>query len=70
MEGSSGPRLDPSISQVCHVKIQGLITDQLISKIWGGIYSDHLGYDLPQEKGDEYYPITLRQYLANVAAKA
>ena len=34
-----------------------------------GIYSDHLEYDLPQDKGDESDPITFRQYLANMTAK-
>ena len=35
MVGYSGSRLDPSIYKVFHVKIQALITDQLISKCWG-----------------------------------
>ena len=66
MVGSSGSRLEPSISQVRHVKIQALITDHLLSKIWGEIYSDHLEYDLPQDKGDESETITFPQYLANI----
>ena len=57
MVGSSGLRLDTSISQVFHVKIQALITDHLISQILGGIYSDHLENDLPQDEGDESDPI-------------
>ena len=61
---SSWSRLDPSIFQVSHVKIQALITDHQISKIWGGVYSDHLEYDLPQDKVDESDPITFKQYLA------
>ena len=39
MVGSSVSRIDPSISQIRHVKMQALIIDHLISKIWGGIYS-------------------------------
>ena len=66
MVGYSGSRLDPSISQVCHVKMQALITYHLISKRLGEIYSDRLEYDLLQDKGDESKPITLRQYLANM----
>ena len=58
MLGSSGSILDPYISQCCHVKIQALITDHLISKIWGKIYSDYLEYDLPQDEVDESDPIT------------
>ena len=65
----SGLRLDPSIFKVCHVKMQALITDHLLSKIWGEIYSDHLEYDLPQDKGDESNPITFRKYLANMTEK-
>ena len=49
MVGSSGSRLDPYISQVRHVRMQALIAEHLISKIWRGIYSDHLEYDLPQD---------------------
>ena len=60
MVGFSGSRLDPSLSQVFHVKTQALITDHLISKIWGGIYPDHVEYDLPKDKGDESDPITFR----------
>ena len=44
-------RLDPSISKFRHVKMQALITDHLISKHWGGVYSHHLEYDLPQDEG-------------------
>ena len=55
--------------QVIHVKMQALIIDQLISKIWGKIYSNHLKYELPQDKGYEYDPITFRQYLANMTVK-
>ena len=69
MVGYSSSILDPSILQVPHVKIQALITDNLISKRWGGIYSDHLEYDLPQVEVDEYDPITFRKYLANITAK-
>ena len=35
MVGSFVSRLDPSISIVCHVKMQAVITDHLISKRWG-----------------------------------
>ena len=66
---SSGLRLDPSISQVRHFKVQALIKDHRISKRWGGVYSDHLEYDLPQDKGDESESITFRKYLANITAK-
>ena len=69
MLGSSGSRLDPSISKFCHVKMQALITDHLISKTWGKFYSDHLKYDLPQYKGDESNPILFRKYLAKMTAK-
>ena len=69
MVGSSRSILDPSISQVRHVKVQVLTTDHLISKRLGGIYSDHLEYYLPQYKGDESNPITFRHYLANMTAK-
>ena len=69
MIGSSGSRLDPSISQVRHVKMQLQIKDNLISKRWGEIYSDHLGYDLPQDMRDESEPITFQQYLANINSK-
>ena len=37
MVGYSISIIDPSISQVLHVKGQELIKDHLISKIWGGI---------------------------------
>ena len=50
-------RLDPSISKFRHVKMQALITDHLISKSWGLIYSDRLDYDIPWDKGDESDPI-------------
>ena len=35
----------------------------------GGGCSNHLEYDLPQNKGDEYDPIIFQQYLANMTAK-
>ena len=35
----------------------------------GGNLSDHLEYDLPQGKGYESYPITIRKYLENRTAK-
>ena len=54
---SSGSIFDPYISHVRRVKIQALITDNLIPKIWGKIDSDHIGYNLLQDKGDEYDPI-------------
>ena len=41
----------------------------MISKQWGEIYSDHLEYDLPQDKGDKSNPITLQQYLAKTTEK-
>ena len=53
MVGSSGSRPDTSILQVRRFKMQALITDHLISKRWGEIYSDHLKYEHPQDKGDE-----------------
>ena len=34
--GSYGPRLDPSILQVRHIKIQALMKDHMISKKMGG----------------------------------
>ena len=49
--------------------MQALITDHLTPKRWGGVYSDHLEYDLPQEEVDESDPIMLQQYLANMTAK-
>ena len=61
MLGSYSARLYPYILQVHHVKIQALVTYLLISKKWGKFYSDHLEYDLPQDKGDESDPITFRQ---------
>ena len=63
MVGSSGSIFDPYISQVLHVKMQAPITEHLISKIWGGIYSDHLEYKLPQDEGDDSDPITFRKQL-------
>ena len=69
MVGYSGSRLDPSISKVCHIKMQAIITYHLISKIWGEFYSDHLEYELPQDERDKSEPITFRQYLANMTAK-
>ena len=41
----------------------------MITKRWSEIYSDHLEYDLPQDKGDESNPITFRKYLANMTEK-
>ena len=38
----------------------------MITKRWSEIYSDHLEYDLPQDKGGESDPITFRKYLANM----
>ena len=35
----------------------------------GEIDSDHIGYNLLQDKGDEYDPIKFWQYLANMAAQ-
>ena len=69
MVGSSGSRLYPYISQVRYVKMQALIIDHLISKIWKGFYSDHINYDLPQDDGDEFNPIIFLQYLANMTTK-
>ena len=69
MVGSSGSSLDTSISKFGHVKVQALITDDLISKKWGGFNSFHLKYDLPQDNGDVSNPITFQQYLANMNAK-
>ena len=69
MLGSYALILDPFILQVCHVKIQALITDHLISKIWEFFYSDHLEYNRPQDEGDASEPITFRQYLANMTSK-
>ena len=69
MVRSSGSRLEHYILKVCHVKIQALITDHLISKRWVVIYLDYLEYDLPQYEVDELYPITFREYLANMAEK-
>ena len=65
MVGSSGSRHATYILQVHHAQIQALTKDHLISKIWGNIYSDHLEYDLPQDKGDEYDPIMFQQYFSN-----
>ena len=50
---SSGSRLDTYISQFFHIKMQALITDHLISQKWREIYSYHLEYYIPQDKGDE-----------------
>ena len=69
MVGYSGSRLDLYMLQVIHIKMQALITDHLISKIWGKFYSEHLKYDLTQYEGDESDLITLRQYLANMTGK-
>ena len=66
MVRSSGSRLDPSISKVCHVKIQALITDQLIPKRWREFVSNHIEYKLPQDEGDESNPIKFREYLADM----
>ena len=46
--------------------MQAPIKEHLISKIWGGVYSDHLEYELPQDEGDESDPITFKQYLGNI----
>ena len=69
MVGYYSLRLDPSTLQFHHVKMQAIITDHLISKIWGKFYSCHLGYDLPQDEGYEYNPITFQIYLSNMTAK-
>ena len=69
MVGSSGPILDPSILQVCHEKMQALITGNLISKIWERIYSNHLEYGLPQYKVDKLDPIMFQNYLGNMTEK-
>ena len=69
MIGSSESRVEYFILQVRHVKLKSLVTDHLIFKRWGGFYSDHLGYDLLQDKGDESNPITFRQYFANMTTK-
>ena len=63
--------LDPSTSQVIHIKMKSLIIDHLISKLLGGGGRDsyHLKYYLPQDKGDESNPITFLQYLANITEK-
>ena len=66
---SSGSILEPSTSQVCHVKMQSLIIDHLISKRWGKIYSENIKYDLPQDEVYESNPITFRKYLANMTEK-
>ena len=49
--------------------MQALIIYHLISKRWGGTYSDHLKYDLPQDKGDKSNPFTFQKYLANMTGK-
>ena len=41
--------------------MKALITEHMISKRWGEIYSDNIEYDLPQENGDEYDSITFQQ---------
>ena len=69
MVGSSSSRLDVSISQIFHVKMQTLISNHLISKCWVGIYSDRFEDSLPQDVGDESDPITPRKYLASMTAK-
>ena len=69
MIGSSGSRIKPCTLQDHHIKIQSLIIDHLISKIWGNVYSDHLKYDLPQDEGDKSDPITFRQYVASITSK-
>ena len=35
----------------------------------GGVYSDHLEYDLTQDEVDECDPIMFQKYLANMTAK-
>ena len=67
--GTSVLRLDPYTLKFCHAKMKAIIKDHLISKIWGEIYPDHIEYELPQDEGDESYPITLRRYLANMTTK-
>ena len=49
--------------------MKALTIDHLISKRWGGICSDHIEYDISQDKGDESDPITFRQYSSNMTAK-
>ena len=49
--------------------MQAIIIDHLISKIWGGIYSYHIEYDLPQDKEYESVTITFQKYLANTSSK-
>ena len=61
MVGSAVSILDPYILQ--------LITDRLISKRWGGVYSYHIQYDHPQDVVDESNTITFQQYLANITEK-
>ena len=69
MEEYPASRIDPSISQVLHIKIQALTLDHLRSEIWGGGYSDYLEYDFPQDEGYESDAIMVRQKLANMTAK-
>lgn len=69
MIGSCGSRLDPPIPQVCHLIMQALITDRLISIHWGVIYSEHIGYELPQDKEYESDHITFRKYLVHITVK-
>ena len=38
-------------------------------KKWGKFYSNHLEYDIPQDEGYQYDPITFRPYLANLTSK-
>ena len=49
--------------------MQELIKDHPIYKIWGGGYLEYLEYDLPQDEGYEFDPITFQQNLANMTAK-
>ena len=49
--------------------MKALITDHLISRIWVDIFSDHLEYELPQDKRDESDPITFQKCSANMTAK-
>ena len=69
MVRSSGSELYPSIYKVCHIKMKALVTNHLISKRWGRIYSDHLEYELPQDDGDGSNPIMFQQYLSSLTAK-
>ena len=50
MIGASSNKLDTSVSQVRHVKMQALVMDHMISKHWGEIYLGRLEYEVTQDK--------------------